>query len=94
MITKGFNKIMFYKSLIIFTLALIINTTVNAQTTDNQLKIQGQFIVKVPAIMTNSAAFMTIENPTNKKYILIKATSDIAKLVELHTHIHDIAKIQ
>jgi len=36
-----------------------------------------------------SASFMMLKNDTNKEVALIKASSDVAKTVELHEHVHD-----
>lgn len=40
-------------------------------------------------VAKNSAAFFTIENPTDKADKLVSAESDVAKKVELHTHIKE-----
>ena len=40
----------------------------------------------VPAVSTNSAAFMTIDNNGAKNITLVAAESDVAKRVELHGH--------
>jgi len=53
----------------------------------NDLTVSEQYLRATPPHAKNSAAFLTITNHTNNTIKLIAATSDIAKRVELHSHI-------
>ncbi|RXJ81818.1 copper chaperone PCu(A)C [Arcobacter sp. F2176] len=63
-------------------LALLSASTLFA----SNIEVKDAYVRATPPGLPNSAAFMTIENKTNKDIALIKATSDISKVVELHTH--------
>jgi len=49
------------------------------------IEVKEPCVRATPVNTPNSAAFMTLENKTNKDISLIKATSDIAEATELHT---------
>ncbi len=53
------------------------------------LSISDPYVREVPPGQMISAAFMMLKNDTNKEVALIKASSDVAKTVELHEHVHD-----
>ena len=65
----------------ILLLSLLIVTGLFAK-----IEIENAYVREVPPTMPNSAIFMKIENRSNKIVNLIKAESNIAKNVELHTH--------
>ena len=46
------------------------------------------YVREVPPGQTNSATFLTLKNDSDKEIALIKASSDVAKNVELHEHAH------
>lgn len=46
------------------------------------------YVREVPPGQMNSATFLTLKNDSNKEIALVKATSDVAKNVELHEHVH------
>ena len=46
------------------------------------------YVREVPPGQMNSATFLTLKNDTDKEIALIKASSDVAKHVELHEHVH------
>ena len=48
--------------------------------------INDAFIRLVPSVSKNSAAFMNIKNLANQDDILLSASGNIAKHIELHTH--------
>lgn len=60
------------------------------------LALKDAYIFVPPSGSNVTAAFLTIENPTNTDEILVKAETDIAEVVELHeTYIEqDIAKMR
>jgi len=66
----------------LLTLALLSVSTLLA----SNIEINDAYVRATPPGLPNSAAFMTIENETSKDINIIKATSKIAKFVELHTH--------
>jgi copper(I)-binding protein len=47
------------------------------------------YVRAVPPGQPNSAAFMTLENQDGAAHAVVNATSPVAKVVELHTHIHE-----
>ncbi len=50
------------------------------------VEITNPYVREVPPTSPNSAMFMEIKNSFDKDVDLIKATSNVAKVVELHTH--------
>jgi copper(I)-binding protein len=52
----------------------------------NGIKIENPYVRATPPNLPNSAAFMTIENSSDKNIAIVNATSDVSKVVELHTH--------
>lgn len=52
----------------------------------SNIEIKEPYARATPPNIVNSAVFMTLENSSNKDISLIKASSNIAKFVELHTH--------
>lgn len=52
----------------------------------SDIEVKDAYVRATPPGLPNSAAFMTVENNTNKDIAILKATSDISKVVELHTH--------
>ncbi|MRI33761.1 hypothetical protein EOPP23_12260 [Endozoicomonas sp. OPT23] len=58
----------------------------SATTQAANVEISKPMARAVPAVSTNSAAFLTIDNKENKNITLIAAESDVAARVELHGH--------
>jgi len=52
----------------------------------SDIEVKGAYARATPPGLPNSATFMSIENHTNKDLALIKATSNVSKVVELHRH--------
>lgn len=52
----------------------------------SDIEIEDAYVRATPPNLPNSAAFMVIENETNKDISIVKASSNISKTVELHTH--------
>jgi periplasmic copper chaperone A len=63
-------------------IALLSATTLFA----SNIEVKDAYVRATPPGLPNSAAFMTVENNTDKDIAIVKATSDISKVVELHTH--------
>jgi len=52
----------------------------------NDIKVEEPYVRATPPHLPNSAAFMTIKNDSNENVSIVKATSNVSKVVELHTH--------
>ena len=63
-------------------LALLSASTLLA----SSIAIEDAYVRATPPGLPNSAAFLTVKNTTSSDIDIVKATSDIAKNVELHTH--------
>ncbi|PLY09294.1 MAG: hypothetical protein C0626_09870 [Arcobacter sp.] len=63
-------------------LALLSASTLFA----SNIEVKDSYIRATPPGLPNSAAFMTVKNNTDKTIAVLKATSDVSKVVELHTH--------
>jgi len=53
------------------------------------VSVDEPYVREVPPGQMISATFMTLKNDTDKDIALIKASSDVAKNVELHEHVHE-----
>lgn len=53
------------------------------------VNIESAYVRAVPPGQINSAAFMQLKNTGTQEISLIAASGDVAKNVELHTHIQD-----
>lgn len=51
--------------------------------------VSDPYVRLMPPASTRTAAFLVLENPGPKERKLIRATTDAAKVVELHTHVHE-----
>ena len=74
-------KKLFTKGLLLSSLAVFSISVFAANVT-----VSEQVARAVPAVQTNSAAFLTVKNNDNKEVTLVSADSDIAARVELHGH--------
>ncbi|OCL84288.1 copper chaperone PCu(A)C [Arcobacter porcinus] len=52
----------------------------------NSINVSDAYARATPPNMPNSAAFMSLENITDKDISLVKASSNVTNKVELHTH--------
>lgn len=52
----------------------------------NDINITNAYVRATPPNLPNSAAFMSIKNNSIKDISIISASSNISKVVELHTH--------
>lgn len=50
------------------------------------IKIEDPYVRATPPNLPNSAAFMTLKNGSDQDISVVKATSNVSKVVELHTH--------
>jgi len=53
------------------------------------ITVNDPYVRAVPPGQTISAAFMKINNTTDKEMLLVNATSNVSKVVELHSHVHE-----
>ncbi len=53
------------------------------------VSVDAPYVREVPPGQMISATFMTLKNDSDKAIALIKASSDVAKNVELHEHVHE-----
>jgi copper(I)-binding protein len=68
---------------------LWMGSTAAAETAADETQVDEPYARAVPAVMDNSAMFMTLRNTGSREHALVRAGSDAAKVVELHTHIND-----
>ncbi|WFE67853.1 copper chaperone PCu(A)C [Thiomicrospira sp. R3] len=54
-----------------------------------QLQVDNPFVREMPPVAPATAAFMTLINAGDQPIAVVRADSDAAKTVELHTHIDD-----
>lgn len=69
---------MFKKIILMLTLCLTF-------TLASEIKIENSYIRATPPNINNSAAFLTINNTSNKNITLLKVKSKISSHVEIHT---------
>jgi len=50
------------------------------------IKVSDAYVRATPPGLPNSAAFMSVSNKTSEDIAIIKASSSVAKVIELHTH--------
>ncbi|MGK0255448.1 MAG: copper(I)-binding protein [Arcobacteraceae bacterium] len=66
----------------LIVLALLSVSTLFA----SNIEVKDAYVRATPPGLPNSAAFMTVVNHTSEDIAIVKASSTIAKAVELHTH--------
>jgi len=52
----------------------------------SDITVEGAYARATPPNLPNSAAFMTVKNSSDKLVSIISASSEVSKVVELHTH--------
>ncbi len=52
----------------------------------SSIEVKDSYVRATPPGLPNSAAFMTVVNTSDKDVAIVKATSKVSKVVELHTH--------
>lgn len=65
---------------------MIVTIMVSAGLYAGAIEITNAYVREVPPTMTNSAAYMTLANETDRDVAVIDGASDASKVVELHTH--------
>ncbi len=72
-------------SLILFLLLSLNSTLLLA----GDVNVIDPYVRAVPPGQTVSAAFLQLENTSDKSRYVVNASSPVAKVVELHSHVHD-----
>lgn len=67
---------------------MIVSLSAMAAVSD-QVTVNDAFVREVPAGQNISAAFMTVHNEDMSDHKIVRASSPVAKSVELHTHSHE-----
>lgn len=73
-------------------LGLMTSPFITAQAAENQanqLDVENPFVREMPPTAPATGAFMTLHNSSDQDIAIVKAQSDAAKTVELHTHTMD-----
>lgn len=52
----------------------------------SNIEIENAYVRATPPNLPNSAAFMTVKNSSNEDIAIVNASSNVSKVVELHTH--------
>ena len=52
----------------------------------SEIKVENPYVRATPPHLPNSTAFMSVINDSNSDIAIIKASSNVSKVVELHTH--------
>lgn len=71
---------------LLLTVGLIVITGLSFA---KDISVDSPYVREVPPGQMTSASFLTLTNSTDKEISLIKVTSDVAKNIELHEHIHE-----
>ena len=71
-----------------FMLSALLSTTAWADNAAD-INVQNPFAREVPPGAPASASFMTLENLSGETIKVVSADSDVAKVIELHTHTND-----
>jgi copper(I)-binding protein len=70
-------------------LLLLAAGSVAAQTSADVVQVMDARARSVPAMVPNSAAYMTLSNVSEQDQRLVAAHSQVARTLELHEHIND-----
>jgi copper(I)-binding protein len=55
----------------------------------SSIEASGAYIAAVPVTSENTAAYMTLKNPTDHVLKLVGGSSPFARAVEIHKHLHE-----
>jgi copper(I)-binding protein len=87
-------KKLFYCSFTVVTLCFGIYA--HAQEEDKNVVVTNAWVRVMPPVQKNTAAYMTIENKTDKEFILKSVATDVAGEVQMHLmeHINGMMKMR
>ena len=78
---------MSHKNLFIAFVLLIVSVPATAAgNASSDITISAPFVRAVPTGVQNSAMFLSLQNAGKQDHALVSATSNISRVVELHTH--------
>ena len=69
--------------------ALSLSLPAFAGTAADEVHVNNPYVRAVPAMMKNSAAFMSLHNTGGVDHAIVAASTASAEVVELHTHTKD-----
>jgi len=75
--------------LVVFVLALFSSHLSAATKAADSIMVHDPYVRAVPPGQPNSAAFMHLKNSSNMAHAIVTASSDVAEVVELHTHTNE-----
>ncbi len=64
----------------------VLSPAILAATAGDGVLVEDPYVRAVPPGQPNSASFMALRNTSDQTYRLVGASSDVAEVVELHTH--------
>ena len=76
-------------SLVFISVLSLFSGILFAATAAENMMIVDPYVRAVPPGQTVSACFMQLKNNSSMAHAIVKASSDVAKVVELHTHTHE-----
>ena len=84
-----------FRSIITISICVLsfFSHTVFAKASDD-ITINKAYVRTVPPGQPNSAAFMQFTNSSDKAHSVVNASSNVSKIVELHTHTHEDGMMQ
>ncbi|MET0051714.1 MAG: copper chaperone PCu(A)C [Candidatus Thiodiazotropha sp.] len=65
---------------------LMMSPVILAASAGDEVQVEDPYVRAVPPGQPNSASFMALHNTGDQTYQLVGASSDVAEVVELHTH--------
>jgi copper(I)-binding protein len=69
--------------------ALMLTLPALAGPAAEDIQIDEPYVRAVPAMMKNSAVFLSMKNTGDTNHALVSASSSAAEVVELHNHVQD-----
>jgi len=75
-----------YVMMLFLAFALSIIEGAVAQTVSEQIEVLAPYVRVVPPGVPNSASYMVVRNKDNRDHALVGVESQVAKVLELHTH--------
>lgn len=70
-------------------LAFFVQANSQAQSETPHIQVERIYSFATPPVVKNGAVFMTLKNTHDEDDALVGVTSDIARTLEIHTHIHE-----
>lgn len=73
----------------VFLAAFFLAMPVFAGPAADEVRVNDPYARAVPAMMKNSAVFMSLDNTGGTDHAIVAASSSAAEVIELHTHVQD-----